>query len=849
MAKKPSKPSAAKKTKTPMKKTTGKPTVSSNTKGKGKQTGKKEKVSIKDKMQTKVKETARKTKDFLFPREIFTKGKEPPKSFSFEKKFYALYILFFIYSFILLLGINYPDNIILIILTIGNPFAFSMAFLSFYVTIALLFSNDKIRLFVFEEKTAQKQIPLYVGIMAGWFILFKYFIPVDINFITLLLTLSMVWLILLSGRFYMYARKFSTKIESNFIKKYSVMRYGFALIVPFIILGILVVASVFYRSLLVFLSLDFFGPSSPANAVMVYNTEMRIIMPLIYFSLVVTLLFIIFEFVFSRSRAETRRAGTFDNFTFALIVLFIFGFQIFQITIFLIIRPETVDALKDTVGATSGTVTYIFIFEFIVSSYFLYRIVIKLGETLGWRVLFFKKDGLILFCLGCVFAQTLTRFSLSSSSAETIALSPQIEFQMLTDIGQWLMADRYIVSVLMIIFLGLTLLVYYLKPHETSMFMRLQKETVKEEDRSMDRIYKLIKSEYIRRGESYPLEVLERDLIKSTLLSKGIVHSLIKRLADKDMNVSIIEKRDDKGKMTKFIDFVSVTEQFEKKSVADKKASEYMSKRFIDTISKDKRKTIRLSKDIKKGSDKASDLFITSLTSDYRKKQKDLEERKKKVEKSQSSIFSEGDVGGNILDQIYQIARKEYIYRIENPEEYPDFHFGISQLAGQIQMATKISNVYPIFEKISKKEALQLRLRDDPETKGEKLMDIFPIADDDLCYYLSSYREDEYREYRIEITNIFTSHLKAKKTNTIIADLKRNMEKKNEDQQAWFDLLTVLYNYYPAFAKQLIYIPNRMALIKFFGKVIDIYYKKEKELNTATPSREAKIRKKFYFGE
>ena len=628
----------------------------------------------------------------------------------------------------------------------------------------------------------------------------------------------------------MYSRKFSTKIESRFIKKYSVVRYGFALIVPFLILGLLVFASVFYRSLLVFLALDFFGPNSPASAVIVYNTEMRLIMPLIYFSLVVTLLFIIFEFVFSRSRAETRRAGTFDNFTFALIVMFIFGFQLFQITIFIIIRPETVDALKDTVGATSGTVSILFIFEFIMSSYFLYRIVLKLGETLGWRVLFFKKDGLILFCLACVFAQTLTRFSLQT----------KVPNQEITDIGQWLMADRYIVSVLMIILLGLTLLVYYLKPHETSMFMRLQKETVKEEDKSMDRIYKLIKSEYIRRGESYPVEVLERDLIKSTLLSKGIVHSLIKRLADKDMNITIIEKRDGKGKLTKFIDFVSITEQFEKKSVADKKASEYMSKRFIDTLSQDKRKTIKLSKDIKKGSDKASDLFITSLTADYRKKQMDLEVRKKQVEKSPSMIFSEGDVGVNVLDQIYKIARKEYVYRIENPEQYPDFHFGISQLANQIQMATKISNVYPLFEKLVKRESLHLRLRDDPETKGEKLIEFFPIADDDLCLYISSYREEEYQKIRIEITQMFLDHLKAKKTNTVFADLKRTIEKKNEDQQAWFDLLTMLYNYYPTVAKQLVYIPNRMALIKFFDKIIEARNKKQNELKELTSTTTTK---------
>ena len=101
---------------------------------------------------------------------------------------------------------------------------------------------------------------------------------------------------------------------------------------------------------------------------------MRLIMPLIYFSLILTLLFIIFEFVFTRRRAETKRAGLFDNFTFSLIILFIFFFQVFQLSLFLILNPVTITALKATVDASSSTVWFIFILEFAVSMYFLYRI-------------------------------------------------------------------------------------------------------------------------------------------------------------------------------------------------------------------------------------------------------------------------------------------------------------------------------------------------------------------------------------------------------------------------------------------------------------------------------------------
>ena len=83
---------------------------------------------------------------------------------------------------------------------------------------------------------------------------------------------------------------------------------------------ILIIISLFYRSMLVFLALDFFGEEDPVNAVRVYNFGMRIIMPLIYISLVLTLVFIIIEFFATRRKAETRKSGCYDNFTFSLIL-------------------------------------------------------------------------------------------------------------------------------------------------------------------------------------------------------------------------------------------------------------------------------------------------------------------------------------------------------------------------------------------------------------------------------------------------------------------------------------------------------------------------------------------------
>ncbi|MHA1240995.1 MAG: hypothetical protein ACTSQU_09385, partial [Promethearchaeota archaeon] len=426
----------------------------------------------------KPKENLAKIKDSLlqsirkvFIQELYVDGEDPPKSYFGEKKFFGLYAIFLIYSFLVLIGINFPGTY-LIILTFGNPFVFGNALVAFFLVLSILYSVDKIRIFIFEKHTAIKQIILYVGIISSFFIIFLYVYNLNTNLISYLLGLSTIWLVLLSIRFYMYSRKFATKIEAKFITKYSSFRRFIAFIAPYFILGVLVVMALFYRSLLVYISLDFFGPFAPSEAVGVYELEMRLIMPLIYFSLILTLLFIIFEFVFTRRRAETKRAGLFDNYTFSLIVLFIFFFQVFQLSLFLILNPVTITALKATVGASSSTIWFIFIIEFAVSILFLYRIIKKLGRSVEWKLLIFKRDGLILLILGCVLSQTLTRY----------ALQKPVPNQIITPLGQFFMADKFIISILMIIFLGSTLLLYYLKPHETSMFIRLQKETVDQEE-------------------------------------------------------------------------------------------------------------------------------------------------------------------------------------------------------------------------------------------------------------------------------------------------------------------------------------------------------------------------------
>ena len=741
-------------------------------------------------------------------------GKEPPKSYSFEKKFFGLYTIFIAYSFILIWAINDPDNNLSKILMFGNPFAFSNAIVLFFIVLSFIFSVDKIRVFIFEKKTVLKQILLYISLLAVLYILFLY-ISTSVNFMTYLLSLSMIWLILLSSRFYIYSRKFSTKIEAQFIKKYSRFRFSLAAIIPFFILGILVIISLFYRSFLVFLSLDLFGENDPVSAVEIYKLEMTVIMPLIYFSLVMTLVFIIFEFVSTRRRAETKRAGTFDNFTFSLIVLFIFFFQILQISIFLFMQPETVTAFKKVFpGAPGSAITYIFALEFAISIYFLYRIIKKTGKTLGWRILFFKKDGLILLVLACVFAQTFTRFTMASQIANQ-GISKGV--------AKVLMADKYIISILMIFFLGTTLLIYYIKPHETSMFMRLQKETMGAEDESMDRIYKIIRSEYLRRGEAYPLEILERDLIKATQLSKGNVYSLVEQLAKKDMDILITEVKKEVGKPIKMIDFTSVTEKFDKKGVAAQKAKHFLSERLYETALKKEKKESRLLKSV--GKEQAEDGFISSLTADYSKKQVDKELFQQKI---QGTEISFADQTENLKNQIISVIKKEYIYRMEKPDKNPEFYIPISEIANEIESATKVTpgELYPLLEDLNKTD-LELRLIENPEEPEDKKIKFLPYSDDKMNYSLKNFRPEEYSEFRLSVIKNFWKVFKAKRDKKTIFLLKKGIVARTESQAAWLNVLNLLHKNYSLYSKQLSNIPNTPKLLKQVDTMIKVFEKRE----------------------
>jgi len=92
---------------------------------------------------TKIKDSLRENIRKVFIQELYIEGEEPPKSYFGERKFFGLYAIFLIYSFLVLIGINFPGTY-LNILTFGNPFVFGNALVAFYLTLSILFSIDKL---------------------------------------------------------------------------------------------------------------------------------------------------------------------------------------------------------------------------------------------------------------------------------------------------------------------------------------------------------------------------------------------------------------------------------------------------------------------------------------------------------------------------------------------------------------------------------------------------------------------------------------------------------------------------------------------------------------------------------
>ncbi|MHA1728991.1 MAG: hypothetical protein ACTSWY_09690 [Promethearchaeota archaeon] len=665
--------------------------------------------------------------------------KESTKIF-FGKKFGFILSLFLIYNLILINTMYIPEVVVNFI-TFGNPYTMGVALVFSFIIFALLFCNTRLKEFLFGKKTWLKQLLIIPLIIIGNFYLWRYLISIGLNFLPILLIIGIFWLVYQGLRLFIGARSFSTKVESKMLKKYSTIRYFFVLFVPIVILVGLTVLTWTYRYYLIILTLDLFGMLNAEGSIGVYRLEMNIILPFLYISLIIIFILLFSEFILTRKKAN-RRSGSFDNFAFALIVFFMYIYLLWNISLYLFLNESTVDAVSSIAGGATST-GFLFLAEFAISMLFLYRAIRKTGKAFGWNVLFLNQDALILIFLASILAQTSSRIGVFT---EIMGQDPGI----LTNI---ISMDHILIPILLLIFLGITIIIYYLRPQETSIFMRIAKQTVDNEDKSMEIILKFLRSEFIRRGKEFPIDEIEKQLLSITDLQKAQIYSLIHRLDEKYMDVQLIEKKTEQG-TRKFIDFLSITERYESDKKAEGRARHYMTGRLSETLTQKKKQKRIAAASNKKISGKAQS-FISTLGKEFAKKVKE-EEKTKSLKFGKELLSSVDDVlkDQDTVDIIYTLIKNEYLYRAKNISKFEECRIEISEIAEQVQKLTRITPgvLYPLLAKITENDwnLDLLDLDDDIGTKEDQYIDfITPIDEFEISNVLQNYRPEKLLRLRI----------------------------------------------------------------------------------------------------
>jgi len=522
------------------------------------------------------------------------------------KKFTFLIVLFLTYSFVL---ISNWDNILFRIITIGQPYTLAVALVFTFFIFSFLFLNTKFKQFLFGNYSFLKQLPFFFGFLYGSYFLWRYLISIGWNILPVLLVLAMFWLIIQGVRVYDTSRKFASKMEIHTLRRYSPIVNLIITLAPFLILIVLTVGVWSYRYGLVWFTLDIVTwlsgkPEAPAAAVQMYSVEMNIILPFLYISLIMIFVLFAVELIMTRMHVENKRMGTFDNFAYSLIVFFMFLYLIYQISLYLVLHSKTQAALGSIAGGTGGT-SYFFYFEFFISIVFLFRGIRVLGKSIEGNLLFFNKDSLIMIFLGTITAQTASRIPI---------FSEDLTSQSVGILSNLINTDHLLIPALIMLFLGITILVYYLRPQKTSMFLRTHKSVTDSEDEKRKIIYNFLKREYIRRGRSFPISEVDSQIMSLTSYSKSTVRNIIQRdLAAQYMELHIFTEG---GKL--FIEFISIHDSYEKKADAEERVKQFMSERLSQTLSEEK-KELGISRGATSDVEERT-AFLTSLDSSYKKK-------------------------------------------------------------------------------------------------------------------------------------------------------------------------------------------------------------------------------------
>ena len=753
-------------------------------------------------------------------------GKEDQLS---GKKLICIYIAFLLYNLLYITMANKSPDLasispalasiqeigaILTLNFLNDPtvsYVFGNALTFFFIACAILLSVDKIRKAVFRKW--YMQIIFYLGVFVGVYLLASIIYANGIYMIPFLLILSTLWLIFQSVWYYTSSRGFSTKIETRLVERYSKSRTFLAFIVPIIFVGAMLIISWSYRFLWVTLALDFASSIDPNKSVDFYRLLMNIVIPALYIIVIIITLFLVLEFFLSMKRAETRSMGIWDNFTFSLMAFFLFLWMIFMVTLFLLLAPESQGLWKGLfVSGKEGGVNTSFtilLVEFAISMVFLYWIMKDIGKTFGWRVFFLQKDGLVFIFLAIIMGQSVSRFAIFSQIEPAYTGEGSL-------IGSILTMDRLIIPAFLIVLLGMTVLVYYIRPQKISMFMRREKESVEEEDRAMDLVLKFLRREFIRKGKKFRVDSIDTRLTELLNLPLGVIHSLITRITGEYVDIILEEETTEEGKV-KYIDFIPITERYQDSEQAEKKAQHHLAQQLagsLQTKSGERQKIlVKTRKQLETQKDAKARELISGLRSSFSKQAR----QKKEEQRIGKTVDFKIDVKEDTPEILLTFLRNEFIYRVKHPEEFPSPNLKILDIANKVEEITRINaaELQSLLEILTLQNP-NIMLIENPAEPADKIIAFNPITDLELSDILEEFNPAALQRLRTQLWDALkiAVRMNYNKTlepiekvdeefNPVIKQLLRNL------QRMWMDIK------HPRFAK-----PDLAKLYAIIGKLM-----------------------------
>lgn len=666
------------------------------------------------------------------------------------RKMILLFGIFTFYSFIFFSLMNdlFKNTPIIVqifnFLCGDNPYIFGISLSISFIELGLILCNQTILNWMFGKFYALKHLILVSGMIFGNYFFARYIDDSKINIYAILLILAMLWLIMQSVRIYWAARSGATRVEIKFSNTYSPIRYVIAQILPLLILGVLVFLSWLFRYGVVVYTLDYIAVHVADMAYSLYNHQMTGIMPTLYFGLLVTALFMLIQRILSRKRGSTKRAGVYDTLTFAIICFVMFLYAIYNIALYLLVDPEFLEAVNRVLSGGQQPETqngFFFLIEFVITILFLIWVLLDLNKRFQKGFLFFTRDGFVIFLLGTVFAQTTARLGLVLRTATVN-----------TGLADFIKYDYIVLPWLILIFLGFTIIVYWIRPQETSMFMHANEAAIDKRQKMMETFLTFFKREFIRRGERFEItDQMINSLQKITELPKGVTWSIIHRLNKKFVDVMLETKEDPTTKKkTVIFDFIPITERYQNSEKADKRAQVFLQQKFYENISRKTRKNIDLTGE--KSSSSQSDSFIQALSVQYGRKVK--EEESIKQSRKDEEFLIERAIDEETKYLVYDIIKKKYIERVKQISDFPeDFYFRISDIASYIEETARVP-VGEVFNLV-----LQMAIEDwnlnisakilDKKHPDDRNIEFLPIDDFEIYYALEEFRPEHLKEVKI----------------------------------------------------------------------------------------------------